>query len=256
MTKMSNDISPDVQAKVSSMTGKDPDTLNSVYSNLLNMVSCDSDCQERMNIDALREKWKDAELTQKNAPESTKQAEKNYLIAKEGEEGYNETMFKRYTNIATTKRKTALNKQKHVVKDIYLLVDQYCNDTRSYSKMKELLKIKLLENKELKKKLDDELQSAETNDRKVVYENWAKDGLSTTYKILLIVYVIACLVYLFVKVRDPNFDYKKITTWIPVLVLIIIPFIIKIIALACKKFYHLLNYYLNNKAPKNVYKDL
>ena len=89
-----SDISPELKSKISQMTGKDSDSLNSIYDNLLNMVTCDTDCQERANIDDLRQKWNAAEENQLTAPELANEAEKNYLIAKKGEDGYNKTMFK------------------------------------------------------------------------------------------------------------------------------------------------------------------
>lgn len=256
MTKLNNVISPEVQSKVSEMTGKDSKSLDGVYSNLLNMVTCDSDCQKRMNIDSLRQKWKDAELAQKNAPDTTQTAEKNYYVTKDGEEGYNQVMFKKYTNIADKKKKRAEFKQNELTKNINLLINEYKNDQDGFDKLKDLFEIRILENKTFKQKLDNQINITQTNDRKVVYEDWATDGLKSIYIFILVFYIIICIVYLIFKIRNPDFDYKKIITWVPVLILILIPIFIKLIAQFIKTAYNFIIYYLQNNGPKNVYSDL
>ena len=76
--------STDLKSKVQSMTGNSSGTMNSIYNNLLDMVTCDTDCQNQKNVDDLRQKWENAKKTQKNAPQATLEAQKNYLIASEG----------------------------------------------------------------------------------------------------------------------------------------------------------------------------
>ena len=73
--------STDLQSKVQSMTGNSSGTMNSIYNNLLDMVTCDSDCQNEKNIDDLRQKWENAKKTQKNAPQATLESQKNYLMS-------------------------------------------------------------------------------------------------------------------------------------------------------------------------------
>ena len=127
---------------------------------------------------------------------------------------------------------------------------------KNIDKLKDLLQVRLKQNKNYKQKLDASNKIVQTNDRKVVYENWAKQGLSTTGKILNIIYAIIFIVFIVITVRNPDFNFKNYKSYIPIVIFLIIPFIIKYIALLIKYIYNNLNFYLNNKAPKNVYTNL
>ena len=246
----------DLKSKISQMTGKDNDALNSIYDNLLNMVTCDKDCQERANIDDLRQKWKAAEENKLTAPELANEAEKNYLIAKNGEDGYNKTIFKRYSNQASKQKQTALNNYKSEIKEINALIMEYDINVNNTDKLKDLLNIRLKENNQLKKKLDTNKKDVQTNDRKVVYETWAREGLSKTYKIILIFYILAALLFTYYSFMSPTFSLKNIRFWMSIIFLVVLPFIIKFIAQLFKNIYNNLVFFLSNKAPKDVYSNL
>ena len=251
-----SDISPELKSKISQMTGKDSDSLNSIYDNLLNMVTCDTDCQERANIDDLRQKWNAAEENQLTAPELANEAEKNYLIAKKGEDGYNKTMFKRYSHQASNQKQSALKDYKTEIKEINALIMEYDINVNNTDKLKDLLNVRLKEHNELKKKIDTNKKDVQTNDRKVVYETWAREGLSNTYKIILVFYILAALLFTYYSFMSPAFSLKNIRFWMSIIFLIVLPFIIKFIAQLFKNIYNYLLFFLSNKAPKNAYSNL
>ena len=248
--------STDLNSKIQSMTGKSSGTMNSIYNNLLDMVTCDSDCQNQKNIDDLRQKWENAKKTQKNAPQATLEAQKNYLIASEGVQGYHNTMFNYYSKVADELKDKSKSSNADFLKDMDNLISEYSLDEINIDKLKDLLQVRLKQNKSYKQKLDASNKIVQTNDRKVVYENWAKQGLTTTAIILYIIYAVIYIVFIVVTVKNPNFDFKNYKSYISIIIFLIIPFIIKYIALLIKYIYNNLNFYLDNKAPKNVFKNL
>lgn len=248
--------STDLKSKIQSMTGKSSGTMNSIYNNLLDMVTCDSDCQNQKNVDDLRQKWENAKKTQKNAPQATIQAQKNYLIASEGVQGYHNTMFNYYSKVADELKDKSKSSNADFLKDMDNLISEYSLDEINIDKLKDLLQVRLKQNKSYKQKLDASNKIVQTNDRKVVYENWAKQGLTTTAIILYIIYAVIYIVFIIVTVRNPNFDFKNYKSYISIIIFLIIPFIIKYIALLIKYIYNNLIFFLDNKAPKNVFKNL
>ena len=213
----------DLESKVQSMTGNSSGTMNSIYNNLLDMVTCDSDCQNQKNIDDLRQKWENAKKTQKNAPQSTLDAQKNYLIASEGVQGYHNTMFNYYSEVANKLKDKSKSSNNDFLKDMNNLILEYNLDEKNIDKLKDLLQVRLKQNKNYKQKLDASNKIVQTNDRKVVYENWAKQGLSTTAKILYIIYAIIFIVFIVITVRNPDFNFKNYKSYIPIVIFLIIP---------------------------------
>ena len=249
-------IQQQIQTNTQQMSGQDQSGLTAIYANLNNQLTCDSDCQKRQKIDELRETWKAAKTSQKNAPETTFDAEKNYLIAYEGVDGYTETMFKRYTGVAETAQKNALDSNKDVMNEIKALNSDYDGETKSLTHMKELLQIKLAENTKLLKLVDEDVASVETNDRKVVYEDWAKGWLLTVKKLLFWIYILFALVFLYMSPFVSKSKWKTITGWLIPISFFVFPYLVYYIALLILNVYKKLKWFLQNKASKNVYSQL
>ena len=140
--------------------------------------------------------------------------------------------------------------------ELNTLVSDYKGETLALSKMKELLRIRLDENNALKSAIDSEEATTQTNDRKVVYEDWAQNWLGTIKSLLTTIYIILSIVYLVWGPFLENSEYKTLKGWLKPLVLIILPFTIYYIV----QFIYFVNskiaWYLDNKASKDVYLDL
>lgn len=251
-----SNVQQQIQTNMQQMSGQDQTGLNAIYANLINQLTCDSDCQKRQQIDELRNTWKAAQSSQKNAPNVTIDAEKNYLIAYEGVDGYNNTMFKRYSGVAETAQKNATQSNKQVMKEIVALNSDYDAETKSLSQVKELLNIKLAENSRLLELVDTDIASVETNDRKVVYEDWAKEWLRVVNKALYWIYIVTALVFIYKSPFIQNSKWKTFTGWLLPIGLFIYPYLIYYIAAFILNVYKQIKWFMSNKAPKNVYSRL
>lgn len=238
------------------MSGQDKSGLDAIYANLAQQLTCDSECQKRMNIDELREKWKVAQTYENMAPEVTFDAEKNYLIASEGIDGYHNTMLKRYTTVANTSKDTAIQAHNEFMSEITTLNDSYNAGTNSLTHIKDLLNINLSENSRLTKSIDQDVASVQTNDRKVVYEEWAKKWLYTVNKALKWIYIFIAIVFIYKSPFISNSTWKTFTGWMIPIILFIFPYIVYYIALFIVFVYKNILWFMQNKAPKNVYSQL
>lgn len=245
-----------LQTNTQQMSGQDLTGLNAIYANLNNQLTCDSDCQKRQQIDELRNTWKAAQSSQKNAPNVTSDAEKNYLIAYEGVDGYNNTMFKRYSGVAETAQKNAILSNTEVMQEITALNSDYDAESKSLAHIKELLSIKLAENSRLLELVDTDIASVETNDRKVVYEDWAKEWLGAVNKALGWIYILTALVFIYKSPFITNSKWKTFTGWLIPIGLFIYPYLVYYIALLILNIYKQIKWFMGNKAPKNVYSQL
>lgn len=245
-----------MQINTQQMSGQDTSGLNSIYANLSKQLSCDSECQKRMNIDELRKKWKAAKLSQTNAPNVTLDAEKDYLVASEGIDGYHNTMLERYTGVANSTQQKVMQSHNEIMKEIIALNDNYSTQTNSLTRIKELLNIKLNENSSLLEQIDQVTASVQTNDRKVVYEEWAKTWLITVRYILRWIYILIVLVFIYKSPFVSNSTWKTLKGWFLPISLLLFPFTIYYIALIILFVYNKILWFLENKAPKNVYSQL
>lgn len=237
-------------------SGQDTSGLKSIYDNLSKQLTCDSECQKRMNIDELRKKWKAAELSETTAPTVTLDTEKEYLVASEGIDGYHTTMLERYTGVANSTQKTVLESHNENINEIIALIDNYSTQTDSLTRIKELLNIKLDENSSLLERIDQVTASVQTNDRKVVYEEWAKTWLITVHYILRWIYILIVLVFIYKSPFVSNSTWKTLKGWFVPISLLLFPFTIYYIALIILFVYNKIRWFLENKAPKNVYSQL
>ena len=245
-----------VQQTIQQKSGQNNTGLDAIYANLMNQISCDSDCQKRTNVDNLRKQWQAAETAQKNAPTTTSDAEKKYLVATDGIHGYNEKMLKRYTGVAKRAQTDALVSHAEVMREIKSLNATYESETRSLARMKDLLRIRLTENSTLTEDVDIDIATVQTSDRKVVYEEWAKSWLFTVGKILRVLYIIIAVIYIYVSPFIKASGWKTPKGWITPLILVLFPFLVYYIAMVLREGYAKIVWYMNNKASKNVYTNL
>lgn len=235
------------------MAGKDSETMQSMFKNVSSMLTCDSDCKKRKKADELRRAWQSAAESQKNAPIMTSEAEKEYYVFTQGVPGYEKMLLQRYTKKAEGAKSIAQKSHKELVEELRALIADYTTETTSMKRMKELLRIRLDENKALKAAIDQDISAVETNDRRVVYENWAKSWLGTVGYALFWLYVITACVFIYKSPFIKSQGYKTVKGWLTPIALIVFPFILKYISLLIWTLSDKISWYMDNKAPKDVF---
>lgn len=127
---------------------------------------------------------------------------------------------------------------------------------KQFNRIKELSETRKSENKSLKNKLDDNKKVINTNKRKVIYEYRELDWVQTYKYILLVVFYGLLILYLIFGNFFSSKLYKKRPLLITLILLSSIPisniYTIRLVYFIIKK----IMYFMNNKAPKNVYTDL
>ena len=236
-----------------SNVGIDPKEFGDVLGNAMNLIGCDVDCQNRRRLAKLRETWKSKEAIERDAPFATAKAEKKYYIAKGGESAYKEMLMKRYSKVADKKRLEALNKHRDFMKELHALVHDYSSEEKVYARLLELLAVRKRENKELKEAIDGDIAAVQTNDRRVVYEDWAKGWLLTVRKALFVLYILIVIAYLVVGPFIKASGYKTLKGWVPIVLIILFPLLLRRIAIFLRGVHRASKAIWASKLVKNVY---
>lgn len=240
--------------------------MNNVISNLQSMINCDTDCQKAKTAADLRRAWMNAKQVELSAPENVSEAEKKYYVFTKGEVGYKDMLVNRYRKVANAKKGKAEKNHEELMNELETLTKDYEAEDSTLMRMRELLRIRLNENKELRKAIDDDVAAVQTNDRRVVYENWAGDWLGkvralikSIYWVLLVFYFVYNPIadimagesvgkYFTIDSAKKNIPLMAVGILLPFLVGRIITFIFMIVAQ--------LSRFFSNSAPKNVYINL
>lgn len=247
------DISKSIQDTLQQMSGQTSQGMDAIYTNLLNQMTCDSECQKRKKLDALKQSWLDAKTNEQTAPSKTFEANKDYLIAYEGQLGYENSMLQKYSKIATDAKHKAMQEHTRIHEELQTLIRDYDGEIISLNKLREMLNIRLRENKQLKQSIDEDIAAVETNDRRVVYGDWAKDDIHSIYTLLKWIYIFFIFVFIYTSGFITNSGWKNKRAWFVLIGIILIPFIIYYIAIALIYLYNRFLWYSDHRVPKDVY---
>jgi hypothetical protein len=94
--------------------------------------------------------------------------------------------------------------------------------------MNDLLRIKLGENEQVKRDIDQYLARTQTSGRKVIYEDRERDWLTTIRQIIIFVYFSLLVGYIILGSFIPNQLYKQWKVWMYIAMYIAFPFYIAI----------------------------
>lgn len=230
--------------------------LNDIIQLTRDHIMCDSNCQKDRKAQELRNKFYNAEQNLCKAPEEVIDAEKNFYVYTKGEQGYEDILLKRFGEEAGNMKNKSIESHKQSVKLLDLLINDYETDTTNLGRINELLKIRLKENEKLKKIIDGKTGTAQTNDRKVVYESREKEWLETVRKSLIYLLILIVVLYLIFGNFFKKQHYKSIKIWIIIAAFIIYVLGINIMSRITFWITGKINYFYNNKAPRNVYINL
>lgn len=129
----------------------------------------------------------------------------------------------------------------------------YKSQTTTLEKLKSDIKKLLKENEVLNKTIDSNRSTIYTNDRKVVYEEWARDRLFTIGTMLRSLYILVLMLYLYYGPLIKNKEWRTPRGWIIPVCLILFPFTTYHITLLLRTVYDKIIWVINNKSVKNVY---
>lgn len=230
--------------------------INEMIESSKDTLLCNSNCQRDKKAKELRNSLCNAEKTLVTAPGNVSDAERNYYVYTKGEKGYEDIMYKRYVGEANTIKLDATVKHRSLMTEMDELVDIYKVNTTNLSRLNELLSIRLKENEELKKTIDDDTGSKSTNQRRVVYGDRELEWLNTVRKVLIYCCLLLFIVYLVFSDFFRNARYKNIKEWVLIVALFVYVFNVNTLAQWTFLLIHKIIYFYNYAAPKNVYTNL
>jgi hypothetical protein len=209
-------------------SGLPENKINSLIAMAKDKLTCDVDCQKERSSTNYKQKWDLAVKQYEQAPEEIKQAEKNYYVFDKGYPAYKDMLYDRYAKSADQFKKTSNEKYKKVNEDIEQLIGTYDTSNTYLKQMNELLRIKMRENKKLKKDIDEYLSATQTSGRKVIYEDRARDWLTTIRYILLFFYFLFLVVFLYSASASASASITSISwkRWLLIILYILFPFYI------------------------------
>jgi hypothetical protein len=228
--------------------------LNSLIDSINDNVMCDTACQQQRTGDKYKQKWELAKKKYKQAPEEIRLAEKNYYVYDKGYTAYNDMLFDRYAKTAAEFKATSNAKHEKVNAEIQELIDAHSTGGGYLQRMNDLLRIKLKEQERLKREIDQYMKRTQTNGRKVVYEDRARNGLGTIYYILLFLHFALLVLYIVFGRFIPTKAYADWKTWLLIALYISFPFFL--LPSIIWFIYFLINYIKSWRLPKNIYRHL
>jgi hypothetical protein len=229
---------------------------NSLGQKTFDMLTCDADCMRNKNLNLLKYKFEEKVAAKADIPYDLSEAERQYIIYKDGEESYNTMITDRFATTAQEYRKNSIEKQRLYMRDLTQILKQYQSERVMVIHTEDLLKQRTKENEDLLKSYYKFERIAQTNERKVVYENKDMEGLLTLRRILLFFYYLAIITYLVYGNFFQTEQYKEYSAWIILVIAVAIPFILNIVVKWLFVIKAYLSYLFTDMPYKDVYADL
>jgi lipopolysaccharide export LptBFGC system permease protein LptF len=201
------------------------DSINKTIQMINNNIMCGPECQKQKEIDELKLKYEQAQSNLNTAPSQYKTAKKNFLVASEGRDKYEEKQRIEYQKEA----QTFINSQKKIrdsqTKDINNLNNDY-NALIIYSQnMNDLLDVYITKNQRLKKDIDTYDTIVKTSERKTYYKTQSIEWFHIIQKLILYFYYLTIIVFiLYVMIYHKEFKSYKL--WFLLLLCTLIPYVI------------------------------
>ena len=130
------------------------------------------------------------------------------------------------------------------------------NMVMTIDRLGELYNLRKMEYEQLKNAKDNQRFSTWTNNRKVVYENWATKSVDNIKFYITICYYCLFVVYLFIGDFFVKHRYKDYKSWILICVYLAIPYFMNWIVIKIYYIVYQIKYFIDTRLPKNVYVNL
>ncbi len=229
----------------------DVNKFNDFLDNANNVLSCDSNCQERKKKIELKKKYLEAKTNLLTAPNQVESSYKNYLTYTKGDSAYNEykeNELQKKAEIIVRTFKSTFSESVEKIKESY---DTYDGLLLNFAHVVELYKKLVKENKILELEVKNKTSDVLTNDRKTYYEDQSIDNLIFYYKIIMFIYLIFLIVFAVSIFMFPSTSSKASLIGILVFFLIY-PFI----CVRLFNFFYYLKDIIMGVFPKDVYSDI
>lgn len=193
-------------------------------------LRCDTPCQRKKDILALKEKWLNSKSEYNKLPNEIVENEKNYYTLDKGEKYYKDNILKtRYDDHIRKYKNTEYAKLTEVKSVLDALVENYYSDTVAESRIDQLYEDVSKKNQALKLDVDNYYKKTFTDERKVFYEDQEIDNLKYYRTIITIAYYVLIVFYIVFGSFFAKGDYKKWKSWLIIVVYIAIPYLLKYI---------------------------
>lgn len=232
-------------------SNQDINKINSLFSQLQSMISCDGPCLQKREAETLKQNMTNAQTNIISAPDKFKTAQQNYVTFIAGEEGYNELYEQQLKDKADTIIQKYKEKYDEISQKIKTQIETYQGIFINFKNVTELYLKYKKENAELAKNMRNTTSDVLTNERKTFYQDQQVDVLKFYYYyILFIIYYICIFCFVIFSLIYPSKTDWKIRLAI-FIGLILLPFVstwlLGLFIYIVYEFYNLL--------PKNVYKE-
>ena len=208
----------------------------------------------------LKQQWLDYIELKKKIPEIIDNKEETYYLFTEkvglNPPGtYHDILKTRYTKEADKTKKNELIEFDNFKRDITVMLNDYTGLTNAYYKIKELLNVRKKQKKKLEEKINQFINTVNTNERKIFYEIKEKDSLNFYKYILFFIYYLLIIYYLLFGSFFWNDKYKNYKNWIILILYISLPFFLMNIINLLFRFYHYVKSLINRQYPNIDYND-
>jgi hypothetical protein len=191
-------------------------------------LRCDTECQRKKDIAALKEKWLTSKSEYNKLPDEIVENEKNYYTLDKGEKYYKNNILKTRYDDHIKKYKNAERAKLTDVKSVLdALTANYKSDTVAESRIDQLYEDVSKKNQALKLDVDNYYKKTFTDERKVFYEDQEIDNLKYYRTIITIAYYVLIVFYIVFGSFFAKGDYKKWKSWLLIVVYIAIPYLLK-----------------------------
>lgn len=228
------------------MSDKNINDINTLLKYIENTLGCNSECQRERDIERLRKKWKDSESKLKTLPDLVQTNERNFFVAKNGEDYYRDNILrKRYINIINKWKEDQLAKFNEVNILMETMLQNFQSETFAKSRLDQLYNEVVERNKQLKQDIDYYKRETLTSQRRVWYQIEENDSVYSWRFYIKIVYYAIALAYVLFGEFFREGQYKNWRIWLLLILYLSIPYILNYIISGIIYIYD----YYSNLAP-------
>ena len=233
----------------------DSSTVNTLIEQI-NKMKCGKDCKDKIQIQKLKQKYDEAVYNEQNSEKILFEAEKEFLIKKLGNDGYN----KRAANIKEKEINEYVTQLKSELKNNTGEIDEIMNKTEKHHKILEQIKTLLKSEKEKNKELNDSLNkilnSNTTNQRKFYYEQQQQEWLDEVNTGILYCYYGLLILYILCSNFIWENNYRNLKIWFFIILYAVVPYFGFWFVGMLFWAYNKIIYIFTNKLSKDVYYNL
>ena len=218
-------------------------------------------CDVRAHTEKLQKIYKATKRNMQLAPLELSLAEKNIYEYNNGESGgdarYQALIIDRFATTAQELQQNSVEKQQEYMSDLAQALRQYQAQQLFAIRTNELLKTRIKDNTDLKKKLEVYHRILHTSQRKVVYENKDMSNIYMWRRVMLFFYYGAIIVYIIFGNFIPDKLYTQYSVWLLIVIACIVPVILNILMKWLFVIGDVISYWFMNDMPhRDVYAKL